>query len=966
MIAARVFVKGKVGLIGSLCVLGLSGGLAWGGTVTVAESGGAAPGAGLGAVFQFLGVPQINGGGVVAFEGTLMSGGAIDSTNDEGIWVGPAAGVSLFVREGSLTPDSPLPVLTKIEFSDFGLVRLNDVGRVAFEAEETVTNILAGSTVVRDAIWAGPAGGLELAARQDPTGGGASVPPLIGDSPLAGLLYNDVGSVGFTSFQNLWVGPPGGVFNEVSTFDPPPGAPSGQFFSGYDPVRLNNAEQVAFGSRLFEPLGSVPDDEDDGVWMGNFESLELIALEGQEAPGLGGAVFGPGAFDVDRDAFHAISFNDAGQMAFDATAINEGPFGGIPVLGIWFGTPGDVGLVAATFGAVPGGPAGAEFLGFDGDVVLDNQGRLAFGAQMREGPGGVAESNNDGLWMGTSSGLSLIAREGSEAGGVPAGQVFSSFGEPQLSGAGQVLFEGGLRGAGVTAGNRNGIWLADGREQVLVARDGDDVDGATVLTLVLPGDATGEGGLSSSVNGFGQVTYLAVFEDLSQAVRVFTPDLRWRGGSFGSWDTAGNWTLGIAPGEVHGVFLDPVGGLTVTGPRESAVVKSLEVGGGTGVATLSLGGGVLESMGAVQVLAKGVVTGDGVIRGGLDNFGVLLADAVTVEGRISNHGLVTGDGAVTAIQGLAPAFLNESDGHVLADGGGRLVLGSTTNDNEGLVEVIGAELRVGGDLLNFDGATVRVIGGTLRVLAGPVTNLLGGEIFASDAVIDFGAIRMNNGGTFGVTFGTSFVSGKMLNTGDVIVTGGASVTFFDDVENNGLLRVRDGSTAVFFGDVSGDGSFPGGGTVFFEGAFSPGLPSLAGSVLIGGDAALGSGSELVLTLVGTGPGEFDRVSVVGELSAGGVLSVGLGDGFVPELGDVFEVLDFGAVSGGFRSVSLPELGRGLRLDASGLLVDGRLVVVPEPGAAAVLVVGLGVVGFRGGRGRGRGIVLLFGRRPLCG
>ncbi len=65
----------------------------------------------------------------------------------------------------------------------------------------------------------------------------------------------------------------------------------------------------------------------------------------------------------------------------------------------------------------------------------------------------------------------------------------------------------------------------------------------------------------------------------------------------------------------------------------------------------------------------------------------------------------------------------------------------------------------------------------------------------------------------------------MGSVGKIVVSGGAVVTFYDDVTQNGTLTVSEvGSTnsvAVFLGNVYGAGG-SGGGDIFYEGAVHPG------------------------------------------------------------------------------------------------------------------------------------------------
>jgi hypothetical protein len=58
----------------------------------------------------------------------------------------------------------------------------------------------------------------------------------------------------------------------------------------------------------------------------------------------------------------------------------------------------------------------------------------------------------------------------------------------------------------------------------------------------------------------------------------------------------------------------------------------------------------------------------------------------------------------------------------------------------------------------------------------------------------------------------------------------------------------------------------------------------------------------------------------------GTLQVLLIDGFLPAAGDVFDILDWGNLSGAFDTLQLPDIDTALNWNASRLYVDGTLRV----------------------------------------
>jgi len=159
-----------------------------------------------------------------------------------------------------------------------------------------------------------------------------------------------------------------------------------------------------------------------------------------------------------------------------------------------------------------------------------------------------------------------------------------------------------------------------------------------------------------------------------------------------------------------------------------------------------------------------------------------------------------------------------------------------------------------------------------------------------------------------------------LDASSIIISGGATATFYDDVAHNGAeIRVSTGSQAVFFGAVSGSGAYTGTGTVFFEGDLLPGnSPSL---ISVEGDMTLGLLSTTTMELGGLLRGtEYDAFDIGGTLSLSGELNVvlfDLGSGlFAPSLGDSFDLFAADAITGNFDLLTLAVLGGNLdwRLD----------------------------------------------------
>lgn len=67
--------------------------------------------------------------------------------------------------------------------------------------------------------------------------------------------------------------------------------------------------------------------------------------------------------------------------------------------------------------------------------------------------------------------------------------------------------------------------------------------------------------------------------------------------------------------------------------------------------------------------------------------------------------------------------------------------------------------------------------------------------------------------------------------------------------------------------------------------------------------------------------------VSGAVALGGTLQVTLINNFVPSVGNTFDILDWGSLSGGFSTIQLPALSNGLAWSTNQLFATGVLSVV---------------------------------------
>ena len=852
-------------------------------TDTVATTGGDAPNtAGTpDGQFDTLNKPLLNENGHVAFSATLTatSGGA---DADSGIYRrNPDSSITEIARENDFIVTGAGSRMGDAFAAD--RINLNDPGQVAF-----VTNLRFTATESDTGIFLGSGGVPDQIVRESqsaPGEGGGTFGDFLSSAALLPRL-NNVGHVAYV--EDLINGADAahrvGVFRSDGTGHTVL-AREGNFLTSEGAgfveniVDINPAQAFAFndaGQAALIPTqaGSSGNFLDLLVRTGGPERGEVLVFGSASFP-----VLQPDNFIIDDFSALPLGMNAAGTVA----AVADGESDVSINIKRVFATDHRINSTledttplsrVLEFQQLPGTDAKVRSFPFPFENLVINSPGHTF---LRIGLFATAAPLLDDtaiIRAEPNAVLTTIARTGHPA---PDGNgVYDDFVNGISANAhGAVLFNARLRDTAAGVADNDALVIADATEQIQIVRTGDLIDGKTVTALLASLGSGGEDGMPTSLNDSSQVAYQVTFDTGEQAVYLFTPDVRWRSNTSGDWDDHTNWTLSQPPNLNHEVTLDPAASTTIHGPTTPATVRSLTVGGGVGTATLHLGTGTVASPQPIHITASGALTGEGTVDADVDNHGTVLLDNVHVTGTLTNHNLITGDGALT------------------------------------------------GDIRNAAGGTVRALNNEMAFPAG-LTNQAGGLIAARDSLIDFGT-GLSNDGNLTVSFGTSDFFGSITNNpaGRIIASGSANAVFFDDLANNGNVQVSAGSTAVYFGDVTGTGSFTGGGTNFLEADFSPGASP--GLVTIAGDVVFGPVSRVLIEVQAPAPidatptpgVDHDQVTIGGSVMLNGTLDVDLlTPGMRPLLGTVFEAMTF-AVRGG-----------SMFFDIQGTLIDTDYALAP--------------------------------------
>jgi hypothetical protein len=236
--------------------------------------------------------------------------------------------------------------------------------------------------------------------------------------------------------------------------------------------------------------------------------------------------------------------------------------------------------------------------------------------------------------------------------------------------------------------------------------------------------------------------------------------------------------------------------------------------------------------------------------------------------------------------------------------------------------------RVAGELGSVIAATGALALGDAASPAGYVSN---GELRTRQF-----AVTLNSSAQAGLgnltTLGDSGMPGTLNVTNGYVVDFAESLTGFGTVNSTNTLARR----AIVNGTVQGNsaaqpitlsGYIKGVGTfdnVTFTGTFDPGLSPALTTV---GSIIFGPTNTLIMEIGGTGRGsEYDAILASGNLGLGGTLSVMLINGFMPSLGDSFDLFDWSTVTGTFATLNLPALAAGLGWNTTQLMTSGTLSI----------------------------------------
>jgi hypothetical protein len=327
--------------------------------------------------------------------------GDTPTSSDTGIFYGPVGALSLVAREGEQVPFLPAGVLwgemdsTNLPLGQF--YNINASGQVLF------TSPLAGAVTTGDdaVLVTGDPSSLQIVSREGDTVAGGAIVSVQATTPTGSVV------LGFSTLLNA----SGMVLHDM------------RFSTTSGTAQVTNDRALA-------------------IWSGGVDNI--IAREGDPAPGTAGAIFGNSGNTWTVDG--VSQFTASGYTTMNAQLFGGDVSGPTNDRAIYYGGIPGWTMIARTGDAVPGLP-GVTFASFNNaGIACNDDNQVVFLASLA---GAVTAADDSALMFSDNGVLTVLAREGSPAvfPGLLAGSwIYESMASggtatPRLNERGQILWQ---------------------------------------------------------------------------------------------------------------------------------------------------------------------------------------------------------------------------------------------------------------------------------------------------------------------------------------------------------------------------------------------------------------------------------------------------------------------------------------------------------------------------------------------
>ncbi len=266
--------------------------------------------------------------------------------------------------------------------------------------------------------------------------------------------------------------------------------------------------------------------------------------------------------------------------------------------------------------------------------------------------------------------------------------------------------------------------------------------------------------------------------------------------------------------------------------------------------------------------------------------------------------LTIGNASHTSTKMTISGNIGGSSGALVKDGVGTLVL-SGANTYTGGTTISAGTLQLGNGGTTGKLSTASAIINNGSLVFNRTNTMTQGTDFTGSAISGTGSLTQAGSGTLILNAANSYTGGTTLNAGTLLVN------------NTTGTGTGTGSVAVSAGSfLGGTGTIQ--GAVTNSGTVRPG--NSVGTLHLSSTYSQASGGQLEIELASTGN---DELVVTSTASLAGTLAVSLVGGFVPQEGDVYEIMRASGFGGtAFATTSLPAL-------------SGDMVWIMKYGATAV-------------------------------
>ena len=395
---------------------------------------------------------------------------------------------------GQQAPGFPTGVT--FQLNNISIATINASGELTFVANLGGLGI---DSLNNNTVWVGTPDNLQLLAQEGQPAPGTE-PDTVFDAftPLSDGFESPIapnGEVAFWAYvrgpsvtfgdnsSGIWAGMPGNLQLIAREGDPAPGTEAGTVFNSIDHRYAYNDGGAVFYATLSGP--SVDGSNDYGIWAGRAGNVQLVVREGGAAPDLppGDTLESLGI----QSSMGALNINSQGDVSFSVltrTATDR------LLRTVYAGAPGVLDVIARE-----GDPAlGVQDASF-GDIdfaqppsALNDAGQVSFSSPLTPLAGGSSISS---LWVGTATSLTLAALKGTSApASLPPDTVYNSLGGDQvLNAAGKLAVVATVDGPNVTSSNNQVLLAGTAGALTLLAREGDPAPGTEAGVVYSTGAA---------------------------------------------------------------------------------------------------------------------------------------------------------------------------------------------------------------------------------------------------------------------------------------------------------------------------------------------------------------------------------------------------------------------------------------------------------------------------------------------